>query len=162
MENYNEIIDAINNAKNDETLFSNINIDELFSQINKNTFDAIIHKKIIDINNDIYSFFKNKSYSDEKINEYCHRLLGYRMVNELYELHKGKPVKIFNLKTGKLTMGGIVCNINILDNGINILCKNINMPGKFMQYKYNNHVTFQMLSEEEQLILLINEKILSI
>jgi hypothetical protein len=173
MDKYSQIINAIKTK--DDVLRALLNdpshailsdesldIDKLLLELstNKNTFDAIIHKNLEDINNDIYSFFKSKLFSDEQTNEYCHRLLGYRMINELYELHKGKPVKIFDLKTNKLKMGGIVCNIHILDSGINILCKNMNMPGKFMQYKYNEHITFQMLSQEEQLILLINEKIL--
>jgi hypothetical protein len=149
--------DIIKNAKQDKDLFSTINIDELLSQMNQNTIDTIQNKTKIDIDNEILLFFKNKNFSNEQINDYCSRLIDYRIINELYELHKGKPVKIFNLKTGKLKMGGIVCNINILDNGINILCKNANMQSRFMQYKYNDHITFQMLSDEEQLILLINK-----
>jgi hypothetical protein len=140
-------------------LLSTINIDELLLQINKNAIDAITNKTMTEINNEIYLFLKSKNISNEQVTNYCSCLTGYRIINELYELHKGKPVKIFNLNTCKLKMGGIVCNINILDNGINILCKNANMPGRFIQYKYNDYVTFQMLSDEEKLVLLINNYI---
>ena len=159
MENYNDIINTIKNASQSGDLLSTINIDEILSQINKNAIDAISNKTITEINNEIYLFLKSKSISDEQVTNYCSCLSGYRIIHELYELHKGKPVKIFNLNTCKLKMGGIVCNINVLDNGINVLCKNANMPGRFMQYKYNDYVTFQLLSDEEQLILLINNYI---
>jgi hypothetical protein len=52
----------------------------------------------------------------------------------------------------KLTNGGIVVNIKFMDNGIHIIT--MNSQNRFHQYKFDECITFQKLSTEEQLILM--------
>ena len=85
----------------------------------------------------------------------CLKLVGYRMVDELHELHKGKHVRWVRRGTNKLTNGGIVVDIKFLDTGTHILCKN--SMNRFIQYKYDECVTFQKMSSTEMLILMAYE-----
>ena len=49
-----------------------------------------------------------------------------------------------------LTNGGIVVDVKFLDNGTHILCKN---GLRFIQYKFDDCLTFQKLSADEQMVL---------
>jgi hypothetical protein len=86
-------------------------------------------------------------------------LIGYRYVDEIRYLHKGKHIRWIrqNNKIPSLTNGGIVVNIKFLDNGIHIVCKN--SQNRFIQYKFDDCITFQRLSVEEQLLLMAYENI---
>jgi len=49
-----------------------------------------------------------------------------------------------------ITNGGIVVDVKFLDNGTHILCKN---GPRFIQYKFDDCITFQKLSADEQMVL---------
>jgi len=51
----------------------------------------------------------------------------------------------------KLTNGGILCDINILKNGIHLKCKN--RFNKFFQIKLDENLVFQKLKDTELIIL---------
>ena len=89
--------------------------------------------------------------------DYCNRLLEYRFVDELNELHKGKHVRWVRNDNKKLTTGGIVTDIKFTDNGTQILC--MNSSKRFVQYKWDECITFQKLTTEEQLILMAYNEI---
>jgi ABC-type molybdate transport system ATPase subunit len=57
----------------------------------------------------------------------------------------------------KLTNGGIVTDIKFMNNETHILC--MNSQRRFIQYKFDECLTFQKLSVEEQLILMAYEQI---
>jgi hypothetical protein len=82
------------------------------------------------------------------------QLKPYRCVNNLDDLRFGGYVRWISLKNPeviKLTNGGIVCDIQALQNDIQIKCKNkMNM---FFQIKMSEIILFQKLSEQEQVIL---------
>ena len=82
------------------------------------------------------------------------QLKPYRCVNTLEDLRFGSYVRWISLKNPeviKLTNGGIVCDIQALQNDIQIKCKNkMNM---FFQIKMSEIILFQKLSEQEEVIL---------
>lgn len=78
------------------------------------------------------------------------KLTEYRYVDKICDLIRGKHVRWIRLSTtNSLTKGGIVADIKFLENGIYILIKNA--LNKFMQYKFDDCITFQKLSTEELL-----------
>ena len=103
--------------------------------------------------------FDNKSgiwTSDiEEKKKICDKLIGYRFVENLNELHKGKHVRWIRKSTNKLTNGGIIVDIKFLNNGIQILCKN--SMNRFIQYKYDECITYQKMNEAEQLVVMAYE-----
>ncbi len=84
------------------------------------------------------------------------KLLGYRYIDEVNQLQRGRHVKWMNLTKVKktLTGGGILMNVKFLDNGVHLLCNN---GSRFTQYKYDDCITFQKLTQQEQLVLMANE-----
>jgi NDP-sugar pyrophosphorylase family protein len=92
----------------------------------------------------------------ENVHEICSKLVGYRLVDEIHELHKGKHVRWIREGTQKLTAGGIVVNIKFMDTGTHLVIKNA--QHRFIQYKFDEAATFQKMTSEEQLIVLAYEQ----
>jgi len=153
-----EINEIFQNALKDPELFSTIDIENLLESIENEKNDYLDGKTMTDINNDIYEKIATFNVSVSIKKELCNKLIGYRYVDELHELHKGKHVRWMRISAEpKLTNGGIVTDIKFLDNGTNVLCKNV--LGRFIQYKFDDCITFQKLSVDEQLILMAYEHI---
>lgn len=157
----NEIFE---NALKDPELFSTLDIEKLLESIENEKNEYLDERTMADITKDIYEKISG-IYSIETRENVCNKLIGYRYVDELHELHKGKHVRWIrtcHYQNGaelKLTNGGIVVDIKFLDNGTHILCKNA--MGRFIQYKFDDCFTFQKLSVDEQLILMAYEHISS-
>ena len=155
------------NAQEDPELFSKINIESLLDALEKDSTDYLENKTLDIINKEIFDSIQPFQCSINKKKEICSKLIGYRLVNEIFELHRGKlvrTIKILDEKTNKyinenpvLRMHGVVMNTKFLDNGTHIVC--MNPSRKFSQYKFDSHLTFQKLSIDEQLILMAYEHI---
>lgn len=87
------------------------------------------------------------------------KIEDYRYVDEINELFRGKYVRWIRLdmKTPFLTNGGIVMDIQFLDNGIQVLCRN--GVNRFIKYKFDECLTFQKLTDEELLLLSVKSQI---
>jgi hypothetical protein len=166
MNNIN-VSEIFEKAKNDPELFANIDIDELLNAIQDDSTDYLDNKTINTINDDIFKSLYEIGYRGEQLKEYCEKLIGYRLVNEVFELHKGKLVKTIRIFDDdyksvipKLRMHGKVSNIKFLDNGTHVVCMmfiNGRFSNRYVQYKFDQYLTFQKLSDDENLILLTYE-----
>lgn len=152
----NENVEEIfKNALQDPSLLSAIDIDQLLSMTDNPKTDYLENRTMPELANDVSDALTQLLNDDQKILEYKIKLSGYRFVDELHEIHKGKHVRWIRRENGKLTNGGIVVDIRFLDNGTHILC--MNSMRKFIQYKFDDCLTFQKLTMEEQLILMAYE-----
>lgn len=142
-------------ALKDPTLLSSLDIDELLDTLENETNDYLENKTLDGLTEEIYNTIKEECSNEEIQKSICLKLIGYRMVDELHELHKGKHVRWLRRGTNKLTNGGIVVDIKFLDSGTNILC--MNSMKRFIQYKYDECITFQKMSATEMLILMAYE-----
>lgn len=108
---------------------------------------------------DIFDKIAELPISQEKKKDWCDKLIGFRLVNELYELQKGKLVKIVGrcekTQTWKLQMKGKMVSVKFLDNGIHVVC--LLGANRYSQFLFNEFFIFQKLSLEEQMILQANE-----
>lgn len=88
----------------------------------------------------------------------CEKLFqgGYVVVQELYQLQKGKYIRWLDSETGKLATGGIVVDILFKEKGVWILYKGFH-KGMY-QYRYDNTITFQKMSHWEQTYLALQNK----
>jgi len=154
MENKEEfdINQIFEDALKDPSLFSRIDIDNLLDTIETEKNDYLDNKTIQSVSDDIVEKVSEQIQNIEDITEICKKLMGYRVVDEVHELHKGKHVRWLRSGSNKLTTGGIVVDIKFMDNGIQVLCKN--SMNRFVQYKFDECITFQKLSLEEQVILM--------
>lgn len=139
-------------ALKDPSLLSSLDIDNLLDSIETTKNDYLDNKTMDDITNDIYEKIEEIDIHKDKKEELYQKLTGYRHVDEIYELHKGKMVRWIRIGNHKITNGGIVTDIKFLNNGIHVLC--MNSQRRFIQYKFDDCYTFQKMTTEEQLILM--------
>jgi len=158
METQNQNINQLfEEALNDPSLLSTLDIDNLLDSIESTKNDYLDNKTMSDISNEIREKVEETGISHEKKEAIIAKLNGYRVVDEIYELHKGKMVRWIRNDTDKLTNGGIVTDIKFLENGVHVLC--MNSQRRFIQYKYDDCYTFQKMSIEEHLILMAYEQL---
>jgi hypothetical protein len=159
MENKNTMdIDKIfEDAINDPSLLSTIDIETLLNSIESTKNDYLDNKTMSEITNIVHEKIDETDIPKENHQEIYKKLVGYRYVDEIYELHKGKMVRWIRLGSTKLTNGGIVTDIKFLENGVHILC--MNSQRRFIQYKFDDCYTFQKMNTEEQLILMAYEQL---
>jgi hypothetical protein len=145
--NINEIRNIFAEASNDLDLKNTIDIDAILERTDMDHFGD---KRLKDLCIDIRDALNDLNIEEFEKTEICKKLAEYRLVDEIYKLHKGKHVRWIREPGTNLTNGGIVVDIKFLDNGIHVVCKNKN---RFIQYKFDECITFQKLSADEQLIL---------
>jgi NDP-sugar pyrophosphorylase family protein len=140
------------NAQKDPTLLSTLDMDRLLETIENNKNDYLENKTTQSITQDIFDALRTLDIPIDETKRICDKLIGYRYVEEIHELHKGKHIRWIRTSGKTLTNGGILIDIKFLDNGTHILC----MTGRnrFNQYKFDDCYTFQKMSTEEQLILM--------
>lgn len=149
------INDVYNEAIKDPSLLASLDVEQLLSTLENENNDYLEDKTLKGITDEIHDIMQSLIKERELQEKNCLKLVDYRLVDELHELHKGKHVRWIRRDTNKLTNGGIVVDIKFLDTGTQVLCKN--SMNRFIQYKYDQCITFQKLSHTEQLILMAYE-----
>jgi len=143
------ISQLIKDAREDPSLLSTINTDDLIetaknTHIENQSFDSIAI--------DVFNSLKPLGITKQTMTCHLDKLSGYRFVDELHLLHKGKYVRwIRHDAPEKLTKGGIVIDVQFGDFGANILCRLV--TGNFLRYRFDQCNTYQKLTEEECMIL---------
>tara|TARA_A100001015_G_scaffold314925_1_gene425548 strand:- start:491 stop:919 length:429 start_codon:yes stop_codon:yes gene_type:complete len=122
--------------------------------INNENNSSLIHytnKKIKAIKND---YLQKLQLSREELKDYHDKLKNYRYVDDLSDILYGRYIRWVNLKNPdnlKLTKGGIIIEIKILENGIHVVCKNAR--NQRFQLKIDECLIFQKLTQQEQILL---------
>ena len=166
-----DIKEIYENAVNDPTLFSTIDIDSLLNKIEKEDNNYLENKRLSDISKDIFDAISElnlngyKDKDNDLAKDFCNRLSGYRYVERICDLRNGKLMRWIkrpsnitdSKKVTTLTNGGILMNIKIENSGVQLLCRN--NANRFFNIKFDDCLVFQKLSMEEQLILMSYEYI---
>lgn len=149
-----DINELFENAMKDPTLFSTMDIEKLLESIENDKNDYLQNKSMKIITHEIYEIIQKLQLSQKTRYEYCQKLVGYRLVDDVHELHIGKHVRWIreNSQGQVLTNGGIVTTIKFLDNGTQVLCKS--NGNRFIQFKFDECIIFQKMTLEEQLIVM--------
>ena len=130
--NINEIFEQ---AIADPTLISTIDIDKLLDSVEENQNEYLENKSMEEIRQEINQNIDELNVENERKLSYSDKLIGYRLVDEIHELHKGKHVRWIRKTNETLTNGGIVVDIKFTDNGTQILC--MGPKNRFIQYKFD-------------------------
>ena len=151
MESSININELFENAMSDPSILSTIDIEKLLESIENDKNDYLENKTMRDMEKEIYEIVNTLELSSNMKLEYCKKLVGYRYIDSINEIHKGKHIRWIN-KKGNLTTGGLVVDIKFTEKGTHILCKN-NM-NRFIEIKYDECNIFQKMTMEEQMILM--------
>ena len=149
-----DINELFENAMKDPTLFSTMDVEKLLESIENDKNDYLEKKSMKIITQEIYETIQKLQLPQKTRFEYCQKLVGYRLVDDVHELHAGKHVRWIreSSQAQLLTNGGIVTTIKFLDNGTQVLCKSTGQ--RFIQFKFDECIIFQKMSLEEQLIMM--------
>jgi hypothetical protein len=139
-------------AMKDPTLFSTLDIHHLLESIENDKNDYLENKTMKKITHEIYESIDQLIIPHELKTEFCQKLAGYRLVDNIHELHIGKHIRWIRESSQSLTNGCIITNIKFLDNGTQILGKN--NQNRFIQFKFDECIIYQKMTLEEQLILM--------
>ena len=95
-----------NDAKNDPTLVSNINVDDLLKASENERVDFLSNKTVDDLFHEKYNTIENYysgQLSTSDITKICDKLANYRYVDDIYQFDRGRHIrwmrKINNSKT---------------------------------------------------------------
>jgi hypothetical protein len=143
-------------AQNDNSLLENIDIEELIAMTENEKMDYLSDKTLTMIMEENQRALCELNTTDDTKEIMYNKLAGYRYVDNLYEMHKGKHIRWIRHNTPtKITNGAIVAEIKFKDNGTHILCRTL--QNRVFQIKYDDCLIFQKLSVGEQLILMAYE-----
>lgn len=143
-----DLIDIIENIKQDPSVIKKMDIDELLKKQDRDiSFFADIVKTNIEILNLLFN-------DNIEIKKFLDKLTGYTYIEDLHLFKIGRFIRWFNNK-GELKNGGILTDIIFNDNSTNLLCKN--NRNRVFQIKFDDNIFFQKMSEEEQFILSVYE-----
>jgi hypothetical protein len=108
-------------------------------------------KKIKEMKIDI---LKELELSKEDMQSILQKLKEYIYVDEMSDLREGAFLRWIPIKDPEnvhLTPGGVLCEINITDDGITLTCKNF--AHKYYRIKTEENLVFQKLSSQEQVMI---------
>ncbi len=120
--------------------------------------NTILHTSMKDINERKEKLLNELKVSKKETNDILKKLKHYRYTMELPDLEIGSYIRWINLNHSEnvyLTNGSFICDIQITEEGIQIRCKN--RFGQFHLLKFDEHLIFQKLSEQECIILKLME-----
>ena len=129
-------------------------MDKIIQCFDNDLNHSIIKLSYPKIKNIINDLLLQLQFEGDSIKKLHKKLKGYRYVDDLNDIHCGRYIRWFNLSNKqnlKLTNGGIIIDIRILDDGIHLVCKN-NINRK-MQIKLDNCLIFQRITDQEHIIL---------
>jgi hypothetical protein len=137
-------------AKEDPELFSKIDINAILSDLKHKQF--IKEGQTIElIAEEVRVSLLSEPVLNTYLTEYSKKLADYRFIDELHNLHRGKYLRWIRKSTGQLMRGGIFVDIKFGNEGANILCRTT--TGKFTQFRFDLCLTYQKLTDDEQLLL---------
>jgi hypothetical protein len=153
-----DIASLIKEARRDPALLSSIDINKLLQEqeVDSLKYDFLGNQSVESISENVFDSIKRLPIDKSIIATHCEKLVGYRFVDELHLLHKGKYVRwIRHDEPDKIMKGGILVDIQFGDFGANILCRSVN--GMFLRYRFDKCNTYQKMTEDEQLYLMMNQ-----
>ena len=129
-------------------------VTELLDALDKDTNSSVIdltNSKIKQIKNDVLQQLQLKG---PKLKEMHKKLKHYRYCTDLRDLQYGFYIRWIPLKNPEkiyLTNGGLVCDVKLVKGELHVLCKN--GYNRFFQFKFDEVIIFQKISDQEKIIL---------
>ena len=150
-----DINQIFQDVQSDNSLLADLDINVLLKTLDNDKTSYLENKTVDDFLKENMEIVKSiDGINKDNVRSICDKLVSYRYVENLFDLHKGKHIRWIRLNSAdkKLTNGGMVMNITFLDNGTHVLCRN--SANKFIQIKFDDCVIFQKFTTNELLILL--------
>lgn len=152
--NINELY---NIALTNPSILNTVDICDILKDVDEKIYEKMKNMSLSVIFSEIKEVLDQFQMTENEKDTWISKLKGYRHIDEIHDLEKGKYIRWIRIQTNrlKLTNGSYISDIKFTDNGTHILTIN---KGRFIQYKFDDCITFQKMTEEEQMILFLRDK----
>ncbi len=133
---------------------SRLNIDKLLLALENEKNESIMETTKSNIKTIKNNVLQELNLPREILKDWHQKLDNYRYISDISELQSGCFLRWINLKNYdnlQLSRGAFLCDIDIVNDGINIIFKNL--FGKHCTLKMNELLLFQKITDDEQVIL---------
>jgi len=110
-------------------------------------------KKIRDMNKKV---LEELELTAKEMSDYLSKLKEYKYVDEVSDLKYGAYLRWISLADPDdldLKKGAIFCEVKVGDDGLFLICRNYGYSKKHFRLKFDEHMIFQKLSEQELILL---------
>ena len=131
-----------------------IDLDKLLGALDNDENEALMDTDMTSVVENRNAMLDKLGLSKSGLQQMKNKLKQYRYIDEAHEVRYGAYIRWVPLRDPcnlKLTNGGIVCDMQVHDDGIHIVCRN-NMH-KMFQVRTSECLVFQKMSEQEQVLL---------
>ena len=149
--NETKILKYTGTADEDETEET---INKLLKTLDNDKYEDILeltHSKIKSIKNDI---LQQLQITRQELKIFHSKLKNYRYIDEVDEIKLGNYIRTIDLKKKDniyLTSGGIIVDIEAINESIIIKCKNFR--NNIFNLKFEEHLIFQKINNQEEILL---------
>ena len=149
--NETKILKYTGTADEDETEET---INKLLKPLDNDKYEDILeltHSKIKSIKNDI---LQQLQITRQELKVFHSKLKNYRYIDEVDEIKLGNYIRTIDLKKKDniyLTSGGIIVDIEAINESIIIKCKNFR--NNIFNLKFEEHLIFQKINNQEEILL---------
>jgi hypothetical protein len=133
-----------------------MNVENLMKSLddisNENLFNFTT-KKMREMNLNI---LKELHLSKKDTLEIFKKIKDYKYVDEMSDLKYGTYIRWIPLEDPTniyLTRGALFCELQIKENGVHCICKNIGFNSKYFQISMDKNLIFQKLTNQELVLL---------
>ena len=129
-------------------------INKLLKTLDNDKYEDILeltHSKIKSIKNDI---LQQLQITRQELKVFHSKLKNYRYIDEVDEIKLGNYIRTIDLKKKDniyLTSGGIIVDIEAINESIIIKCKNFR--NNIFNLKFEEHLIFQKINNQEEILL---------
>lgn len=127
---------------------------ELFHALENETNSSILDLTTSIIKEHKNNILQKMQFKGKQLKELHKKLKNYRYVRDMNDLQYGYFIRWFSLKNPdnlKLTNGGYIVTIDIINNQIQIRVRNF--MNRIFQIKFDECVIFQKITDQEKVIL---------
>jgi len=140
------------NKRDPDLQFNGKDIDRMLDTIESVKTDFLEEKTWSIIHQETLLSIRSLGVDESVVKTHGNKLATYRYVDEIHQLHRGKFARWIQLDSPtSISTGGIVAEIKFTNAGIHITCRLFN--GRYVQYAFDECLTYQKLTPEEQTIL---------
>jgi len=131
-----------------------MSLNKLYDALENETNVSIMDKTSRKIKDEKNNILQKLQMEGGDLKKFHKKLKGYRYCSDLRDIQYGYYIRWIPLNKGnkiKLTNGGHLCDVLIIDEMIHVRCRN-NFGG-LMQFKFDESIIFQKISPQEKVIL---------
>lgn len=142
--------------KKEERSNNTLDVDKLLKALDNENNEKIMNFNTKTMKEMNIKILKELGLPYDVFNEYMEKLEDYKYVDEMGDLKTGSFIRwipICEDKEVELKKGGVLCDVKVTNNGVFLVCKVFSYKASHIQFKMDDALIFQKLSDQEKILL---------